>query len=394
MQTKPDDIDVVLPYGEALRPFLEQPFLTKADLKATLRSRGVFVFRSEKPDTIPILVSCLLSPQEFDRLRDRLTTKEDNPKRRSRFLDWDSDQPLIECIPDTLNLNELIQNDFVNYEVIGAPTFAAVGNKGTLVRLDFEIERRDLSKSWCLSKQRFRGSIELQRVGRRVVKLLITHTAQETKALTQKVTKQLTTHFRTQRLMPSEGGISQILFGDFTNAARAQFFASLTGDIKHDWFEFDKITDVDMCPDPGSTLPRELQLFMKGVDELKVKGKKLQEHLFIKNKRYHPHLLFSSMEARFKFEFENARGICAVSYEFSEFDRDNPSNCEFEINISQLVIDPECAHGNKLHVKEQLLGAIDTFTHSQYKKITSQQEPPSDLQTGESAGVMQQSLAI
>src|SRR6266545_2351863 len=105
MQTQPDNIDVILPYGEALRPFLEQPFITKADLKDTLRSRGVFVGRYEKCDTIPILVSCLISPREFDCLRERQTSREDNPKRNSRFLIWHSQKALIQCIPETLNLN-------------------------------------------------------------------------------------------------------------------------------------------------------------------------------------------------------------------------------------------------------------------------------------------------
>jgi len=393
MQTKPNDIDVVLPYGEALRPFLEQTFLSKADLKAILRSRGVFVCRSEKADTIPILVSSLLSPREFDSLRDRQTSKEDNPKRNSRFLDWNSTKSLIECIPEDLKLNELIKNEFVNYKVIGSPTFAAMGRRADHVRLDFEIERHDLSKSWCLSKQKFRASIELKRVEANVVKLLITHTAQETKALTQKITKQLTTHFRAQRLMPPEGGVSQILSGDFTNLERAEFFASLTDTIKHDWFEFEKITDVDVCLDPATTPPRELQLFMRGVDELKVRGK-LQEHPFIKNKQYHTHLFFSGMEVRFRFAFEKSRGVCSVSYEFSEFDRGHPSNCEFELNISQLAIDLESPLRNKLYVKEQLLSEIDTFAHSQYKRITSRQELPPVVSTGESDGVLQQRLAI
>jgi len=397
MQTKPDDIDVILPYGEALRAFLEQPFITKADLKAILRSRGVFVGQSEKADTIPILVCSLLSPREFDRLRELQTSREDNPKRNSRFLDWHSDKPLIDCIPEKLNLHDLIKDDFVNYSVLGSPTFVVIGNSGSHVRLDFEIERRDLSKSWCISKQKFKGSIELQRVEGQVVKFLITHTAQETKALSQRVTKQLTSHFRTQRFMPSAGGILQILFGDFTNAERAQFFASLTGDLKHDWFKFDKITDYNIRPDPGSTPPRELQLFMKGVNELKVKGNKLQEHLFIKNKQYHPHLLFLGMEARFKFAVDNARGLCAVSYDFTGFEPKDPSECEFEINISQLSIESERGHANKPGIKERLLGAIDTYMHSQYKRITAKESslPQTEkAEIGISPGLVQQSLPI
>ena len=86
MQKAPDDIDVLLPFGEALRGFLEQPFIAPADLRHTLRSRGVFLSRSEKRDTIPTLVCLLLCPREFDELRECQSSREDNPKQITRTL--------------------------------------------------------------------------------------------------------------------------------------------------------------------------------------------------------------------------------------------------------------------------------------------------------------------
>ena len=48
MQNVPDNIDLLLPSGEALRGFMEQSFISPTDLKRTLRGRGIFLNRNEK----------------------------------------------------------------------------------------------------------------------------------------------------------------------------------------------------------------------------------------------------------------------------------------------------------------------------------------------------------
>jgi len=389
MQTPPENIDVILPYGEILRSFMEQSFITKADLKSTLRARGVFVGPSEKRDTIPILISSLISPREFDQLRERQDTREDNPKTNTRFLAWNSEKPLLECLPDSLDVNALIKDTAVNYAVVGTPTFVPVGKGGNCVRMDVEIERRDLSKSWCLSNTKFKASIELQRVVEgKTAKLLLTHTAQETKDLTQLVTKQLTNHFRSSNFMPATGGIIRILFSDFTNAERARFFWTLTADINDDWFQFEQIIDFDISPAAGESFPPELKWLGANIKELKFKGTELQDNLFLKNSAFHSKLLFFRMEAKYKFEFYGGKGDCAVSFEFSDFDSDDSTECEFEINISQLSMSPQYAHVNKLNVKEQLLRQIETFTQKQYDTLKNQRGLSEDAQTSQPIAIM------
>ena len=125
MQNVPDNIDLLLPCGEALRGFMEQPFISATDLKKTLRGRGIFLNRNEKADTIPVLVCCLLSPREFDELRECQATREDNPKTMTRTLLWNSKRPLLEAIPADLDLAALIVGDYVNYQVVGAPAFVS-----------------------------------------------------------------------------------------------------------------------------------------------------------------------------------------------------------------------------------------------------------------------------
>jgi len=98
MHKVPDNIDLLLPYGESLRAFVEQRFILPGDLRRTLRRRGIFQTRSEKNDTIPLLVCGLLSPEEFDLLRECQATAEDNPKTSTQTIAWSSNRSILEVL--------------------------------------------------------------------------------------------------------------------------------------------------------------------------------------------------------------------------------------------------------------------------------------------------------
>jgi hypothetical protein len=52
--------------------------------------KGVFVNSSDEDSTFPILTTSLLSPNEFEFLKERLQAKEDREKTITRTLDWES----------------------------------------------------------------------------------------------------------------------------------------------------------------------------------------------------------------------------------------------------------------------------------------------------------------
>lgn len=66
MKTQHKDIDKFLPYGELIRGFANQSYLSKSDLKKSLRKRGIFFTNSEKETLVPCISTLLLSPAEFD----------------------------------------------------------------------------------------------------------------------------------------------------------------------------------------------------------------------------------------------------------------------------------------------------------------------------------------
>lgn len=77
MNTEHKDIRKIIPFGEYLRGFVNQKYITKAELSGILKERGIFVLNSEKEFTVPLLQTLLLSPSEFDKISEKFSTSED-----------------------------------------------------------------------------------------------------------------------------------------------------------------------------------------------------------------------------------------------------------------------------------------------------------------------------
>ncbi len=78
MNTEHKDIQKIVPYGEQLRGFANQKFISSAEIHRILKERGIFLLNQEKDFTVPILQTLLLSPSEFDKIREAFSQKEDN----------------------------------------------------------------------------------------------------------------------------------------------------------------------------------------------------------------------------------------------------------------------------------------------------------------------------
>jgi hypothetical protein len=369
--------DNLLPIGESIRTFLEQTYLSKTDLKAILRERGVFVEKIDKADTIPLLISTILSPKEFDTLKECQTTKEDNPKIVTRVLPWNSNKKLIETIPSSFDVNEIIKNQYKNYKVKGSPRFIPVENNPDKLSLDYEIERTNLSKSWASFKSNFPGNITIEKItDGKEVKLALTYTAAETKDLNQKIATSLKQNYKAEGYIMPESDFVKITFGSFSNEERIKFFWKLIGDNKTEILAFKDITDVDLSVDENTVLPEKMDWMQKKVRDLKFKGSELHNTPFIKDSSFHKHFLFKRLDARFDFDYSGAKGSCNISFGFPDYITKQDTSAEFEINVSSAVaLDASCKHLNKNAVKNNLLKSLNNFKLAVYRDIINSRVP-------------------
>ncbi len=371
MHTTPVNIDLLLPYGEALRGFMEQPYIASADLKSSLRSRGIFLRRNEKRDTIPVLVCCLLSPQEFEDLRQRQENREDNPKTITRTLAWSSNKSVLDALPKELNLAELLFGDSVNYKVVGSPEFVPVGNDHNNVCCEFEIEREDLSKNWAATRNHFKGKLRIEKPGAgSAIRFVLTNTADETKDLNHRFVRRLTQHFKENGDVNGDSEIETIRFLNFDNEGRIAFFRSLTRGVESAGLEFVEVTDCGVCPDGRGALPREVKWMEGHVKGLNINGVALQETVFMSEqyRAYHKLFLFYGMEAKFRFDIPVAKGICSIGFEFPDFALKKDRGIELEANISALSLDSGQSAVNRTAVKEELLRRVNDFKLARFEE--------------------------
>lgn len=368
MNKEPEDIDQILPYGESLRGFMEQSFVGKKDLKSVLRRRGIFTHRDEKRDAIPLLTSTILSPVEFDYLRECQNSKEDNPKVITQTVEWQSEKPLFASIPDEFDIKAVLDLEYANYKVTGSPTFVPVSGDQDHIKLDFSVEREDMSKNWSSSKSVFPGSLEIKRVADgKDVKLVMTHTANETKQVASKVSSSLVKHFKEEGLIDPAKGIEKILFSKFSNPKRIGYLLSLTEKCDSLLLDFVDIVDIQFSPDEDAALPEKLKWMAKKIEDLKMNGKALHETIFVTDKGNHDFLHFYSVDAKFKFSTKGLGGHCVMSVGFPDYGRSKDPNAEMEVNIRSMAFDTPRSGVSKLDVKQILLREIEDQKITQFR---------------------------
>ena len=98
MNIEHKDIDKFIPYGEMLRGYANQNIISNAEIHRILKERGIFTLNQEKEYTVPILQTLLLSPREFEEVRNSFSKKEDNEKAFSREINWATNETILNTL--------------------------------------------------------------------------------------------------------------------------------------------------------------------------------------------------------------------------------------------------------------------------------------------------------
>ncbi|WP_342651240.1 hypothetical protein [Pseudomonas sp. REB1044] len=371
-----DDENAILPQGESLRSYLVQPFVSKGDLKTLLRRRGVFTSLQDKEQSIPALTLSLLKPSEFVELQQLYTAKEDNPKITTQIIEWAGTETLISSIPDDLDVNKVLDLDFENFKVLNAPSFYPVPGSLDAIRMDFEIERLDRSKSWADSRKRFKASIEIQKNKSKDELIVIsTHTAPETKQTNRAVTKHLISHFKEHGQIAQKAKVRQIRFCDFTNAKRFDYLLGLTRDSRYATVSFVEVVDIGLVPDEEQSLPETLGWMEERIRGLDLRGVGLEDSDFLANAKYRTCLLIHRLDAKFRFSLLGLDGNCVISLSFPEFNNGQNRDSEIELRIKNIDFDEPRRGLDKNEAKQMILKELEFEKIETFKALSKLEEP-------------------
>jgi len=365
------DIDVgdFLPYGEYLRTLLSTSLITSAELKKLLREKGIFVCNSDKKHTIPILSSLLLSPQEFDTLKEHQKTKEDKEKRHESRFKTISKPTLIglKRILKTINLNNLDTEKFKNYKYkTPNVTFIQDREKNQLT-LDYEIERHQNNKAWNEQIDFFRGTVILDLNGNDLE--IITKnisTAKETLSINRKIIGHIKSELVQNKIILETTKEEKILMNDMNNKEILKFLLAFTNNDVLINIKFVNIISIDIEIDGTISLPPESQIkWMENkIKNLKLDGTKIEDIEILTNDENHEYLKCWGLVAKYEFIPSKISGEGSTELDL-KFNAKNKN--EFFIQINKFDLDTK--NYQKKDIEEMILNDIDSIKYKKHKEI-------------------------
>lgn len=376
----------MLPFGSNLRALVaSSKILTNSDVKSSLSGKGIFISSQSKEHTIPLVLTALLSPEEFEDLKGKQRDKESVPKRTSRKYDYVGTDNLFNIISELndIDFQNLVDFNDKNYKLVDSNNFQTIEKDKNKLRMNYTIERVDLTKDWSEQETRHEATIEitLDNIKKDLI-ISLEHSAEETRDFNNILIGKITKELKANDFIKDIIG-KKIKFGDFTNELRVNFLLNFIDDTldKSDTFKFTEITNVDISIDKSEELPVDFKWMEDKVSNMQFKGTSLHETEILIDNKNHSSLIISSFKINYAFETKSNSGKCTIEVEFpntrgNNIPDDNSEFCFKIINISMK---------NKVNIvsaQRILYREFDKFKEECYKKtmdLKKSKEESSDI---------------
>lgn len=356
----------IIPQGDLLRQLLTKSNLTDSNINKLLREKGVFIGNANKNNIVPLLMKSLISPNDFDYLFNAQKTKDDTVKYRTATIKCSQDFDFGDVLNQEIPLHDLINDKYTykpNYNVIGNPTFF-YENKNHAV-LEFEIEKENHLDGMYSGKTIHKGSISLIKDADNNVQVSVQQnsTSKETLEVNKLLMSALKERFLSKSLINDNEDVVVIRFNHFDNSNRILFFYSFANDFSI-YTSFKSITDIDIFLDESVESHVDVKTFLSQIENLKLSGKSLQNHILLKKAKYYPKLILSSLKLRYKINYDGLDCEAVIYMGFPDYSK-GKEDAEYQISIDLIFDKPSRNSVNEQKVRKKLL---EVFEH---KKIDS-----------------------
>lgn len=363
------EVNKHIPFGVTMQDILNHPSLTDSKLKYLLRLRGIFIENCKSTEIYPLLLSTILSPIEFEFIKENIRGKESTPKIQSRPIEWHDSSDLIDVVPDLLDLKQIAKESGLRYNVISQTNFAPIDGDRNKVKMQFKCQTNNYNSSWYRTKNEYEGEIIIEKIkDNNKVYLKMIYTSPETQSVADLGVKYLTSEFKQKKYTKPNAEIEKNLYNNFSNKERISFFLSLTD--SNDVFEFQRVTDIAIAPDLTLDMPSEIKRMMTGrVNTLKIEGESLHENFLINEPENHQYIELAEIEALYNFSYHAASGNCVIRFGFSGYFKKRLTNIEFSLDVSSINLKDEYKHVNKDKTRLFLLQEFERFKTIKYSAI-------------------------
>ncbi|MDC4918693.1 GapS4b family protein [Acinetobacter baumannii] len=333
------DFDKAMLWGDHLRILLNSELISPGEISETLKEKGIFIGSSEKSDTVPLLSTCLLTPEEFSKLIEKSFIRESGKKYSSSSfqlssssIDWKT--PLIDDFSSVIDGIQLSDGR----EFASSPTLTVESN-GEL-KIAYTVRVLDFSKDWIQQELVYPAEIRLKESSNGFkIEVDRYRTSKDTDHLNDKITNAIGKFYKSQNITVDEKPVS-IKFEDFDNIDRIRFFLQLTSAADME-FTYKEVGDFEIIRDQeAGALPKDPQIeWMEGrVSKINVNGKDLGKVFLLHEPQYYPFYFLIKMTVIYTFKFGTNIGDCGIEFCFTgKSTKDNDySGTVFNFSIEKL----------------------------------------------------------
>ena len=361
----------ILPQGDYIRQLLVKSNVTNSNINILLREKGVFLGQSQKNNSIPLIMKSIISPKDYIDLYDTQKSKEETIKYRTSSIKCKSDFDFTEVFDNNLDLNTLIREKHTykpNYTVIGNPNFYFEDE--FTAKYEYQIERENLLSDWTSNKTYHNGAITLRKISDTDIQISVQQdsTSKETFEVNNLIMGALKEKLLEKSIIKSNDDIITVKYNHFDNSSRIKFFYSFTSDFNI-YLEFKSITDIDLYLDENVDSHADVKIFLDEIDNLKLRGKDLQNHVLIYKKEYYPKLIFGAVKYRYKLIYNGVEGSAVVNLGFPDYVRSTDESSDFQISIDLILNRQDKGSSVENTIRKKLLELFEMKKVESYNRF-------------------------
>ncbi|WP_273395181.1 hypothetical protein [Actinobacillus porcinus] len=380
--SKQIDLKGLIPSGEELRILLNSHHISDGDINSTLKEKGVFCGNSDKIISVPLLTATLLTSDEYAKIIDNSISRSSKPKNKISSLelvgaDVDLNAPLKNLFSSQFNPFE----DIPNIEVTKRPN--PIFDKNNIVRIKYEIKRKDFSKDFLKREISFEGEIVVQKKGTDLaVEFLSTHTSKETETINQRISTAIAKELKNFGVVKSDIE-SKITFNAFKEIERVRFFKRLTAG-QGVFLILDNVNELVISRE-ASTKPLpddpKVSWMNQTVKYMTIDGDRLHNIFLISDEKYYQYYFIDNMELTYKYEFGINKGQVKIAFFFSSSSRkkDFDRSSELAFEIVSIKTENETTAIVKKNIENDILEKVRILIKSEYEKIIKERNQESTV---------------
>lgn len=365
-----EEINTLLPFGATLQPLIASSNLTESDLKYSLQRRGIFSKYNQRLYSVPKLASLLLSPKEFNILKNRQNNREANIKVTTSQARWvDNSRSLSDVLPADINsLVEGIVDQSSAYQITNCKPIIE-SNK---IIIEGQIKRNDWTKEVFSNTTFHTWRISIERDEKTgVVEFRSESTTPETKQLLDRIQSNAYKRMQQSDAVSRGKNIQKIISNAFiSNAYKFEYLREFLKN--NEFLKFKKVVNISAGVDSTVHFPDKFSWLRGKIELISLKGSEIQETDAMSMGELGL-LLLGDIDALFSFSFKDKNsdtdisGTCVIRYGFPK-STVKKKDSEFEVKILDLKLDSQCVHISKEQIKRTIIGTFQKLKHLIFEK--------------------------